>query len=131
MATQVASIQANPMVSGRRRKIVVLASWTLAATTGVATAVDTDDPGITLARSAAGTYALVFPQTPGRMSIVGEVLNTGASAAGMARSASISAKNPAAGTATVQLIPGNSGIAIDPLAADVVTLTLTLTMDIS
>lgn len=131
MATQVASIAANPMVGGRRRKVCAMASWTLAATTGVATAVDTDDPGITMSRSAAGTYALLYPATPGRVQIKAVVLNSGASAAGMATSARLSAISPSAGTATIQIVGGNSGVAIDPLAADVVTLFVELTLDIS
>lgn len=131
MATQVASIAAAPMVGGRRRKICCLASWTLAATTGVATAVDTDDPGITMSRSAAGTYALVFPATPGKVHINGVIMNSGASAAGMVADARLSAILPSAGTATIQIVGGNSGVAIDPLAADVVTLFVELVLDIS
>lgn len=131
MATQVASIFAVPMVSGRRRKIACLASWSLAATTGVATAIDTDDPGITMSRSAAGTYALVFPQSPGKVHVNVVVMNSGTSAAGMVTDGRLVAISPTAGTATVQIVGGNSGVAIDPLAADVVTLFVELVMDIS
>jgi hypothetical protein len=49
----------------------------------------------------------------------------------MATSMQPVAKNPSAGTASLKLSGGNSGVAIDPLAADVVTVTVALTMDVS
>lgn len=119
------------MRAARKPKNTYVASWTLAASTGVATLVDTDDPNITLARSAAGRYALTYPATPGRAAIDFEVLNTGTEAAGMATAANLRAKSPAAGTASVALMGGNSSVAIDPLAADVVTLTLTILLDVT
>lgn len=119
------------MRAARKPKVTILASWSLAATTGVATLIDTDDPNVTLSRTSAGKYALTYPATPGRAAIDFEVLNTGTEAAGMVSSADLRAKAPASGTATVAIMGGNSAVSIDPLAADVVTLTATITLDIT
>lgn len=136
MATTASGVYMQPFVAGRRKKVTLVASWTLAATTGVATLVDTDDIAVTLSRTAAGTYALTYPAVPGatptgaagRAAIDFEVLNTFDNAAAIS-GARLSAKAQSLGTATVKIFAGNSGLAADPGASDVVTLTLTFTLD--
>lgn len=137
MASTAAGVYMQPLNAGRRRKVSIMASFALAATTGVATLLDTDDINVTLSRTAGGTYALAFPAAPvgtqvgtnGKAHIDCVVLNSGTDAAGMAASARLSAINPQAGTATIKLMGGNSGVPIDPLAADVVTLYVQIDLD--
>lgn len=136
MATTAAGSYHQPHVASRRKKVTYVGRWSIAPTTGVATLLDVDDPQMTLTRTAAGTYALVYPAspayplaTPGQASIKPTILNSGTSAAGMVRSAGLSAIAPSLGTATIQTFGGNSGVAIDALAADIVTLTVEATVD--
>lgn len=55
-----------PAVGGRRRKVGCNASWTIANGTGAPTAIDTDDPGITLARTGVGAFTLSHPASFGQ-----------------------------------------------------------------
>lgn len=130
MATQVASIFAVPLVGGRRRKIVCMASWTLAATTGVATAVDTDDPGLTMSRSAAGTYALVYPASPGKVHIKTTIINGGGGTPNISF-ARVTAVNASAGTATIITTATGAPFTAVDSTETTLTLAVELTIDIS
>lgn len=137
MSTTASGTYHQPMVAMRRKKAYGVASFSLAATTGVATLIDTDDSplnnlgGITLTRSAAGTYALTYPAAAGpngRVHVGFELLNTFDNVASIT-GARLSAKAPSLGTATVKIYAGNSGLAADPGASDVVTLQIAIAVD--
>lgn len=125
MATTAGQVTAVSLVGGRRRKVVVGGSWSI-ANGGVATLIDVDDPQIVLTRTGAGIYTLTYPASFGIAHIDDMLLDTGtANIVGIR----VTAQSATAGTATLNTLVA-AGTAADNTSAGL-TLRLILTLDIS
>lgn len=120
MATHAAQIPGYLDRSARRDVITLEAIQTIGAA-GAIGALDSDDPGFTVAKNAStGTYDITYPKAPR-----GRLYWTIVSAVGTVKGAYLTAMDTTAGTA--QLVTENgSGTATNPASGDKIQLMLRL-----